>query len=314
MRDVVVIGGGLCGLAACHELQRLGARYTVIEVKRRFGGGIHTHAAGGFVMDGCGFVFRALDESRLESLGMAGRQAALGDGRAVMRGGTESLVAALAYPLRGGRLMRMALSSLGWLDGRYTLCLENGLMLDAGAVILALPARYAARVLWNLAPDAAAMLAEFRYERLARVSPGARKGNLGALPEAGDVAFALMTDAPGRVPDDNCALAQLGLRCDDDATDAQLIDRAAKLLDVEPIEAHVHRWAEADLLREDNHNETVRAIRSQLPPGVQLIGSDYCTDAPFVDGVARLDERLDMGINAARSLPPSVHPSGRGDA
>ena len=309
MRDVVVIGGGLSGLAACHELQRLGARYTVMEVKRRFGGGIHTHLAGGFVMDGCGFVFRALDGSRLESLGMAGRQLAIGEGRAVMRGGAESLVNALANPLRGGRLMRMALSSLGWLDGRYTLCLENGLMLDAGSVILALPARYAARVLWNLAPDAAGMLAEFRYERLARVSLGVCKGDLGALPEADDVAFALMTDAPSRVPDDNCALMQLGLRCDDEATDAMLIDRAAELLDIKLIAAHVHRWAEADSLREDNHNEIVRAIRGELPPGVQLIGSDYCTDAPCVDGVARLDERMDMGINAARSKPPFVDSS-----
>ena len=306
MRDVVVIGGGLTGLAACHELQRLGARYTVIEVKRRFGGSVNTHGEAGFVMDGCAFLFHALDESRLESLGMAGRQVAIGDGRAVMRGGTESLALALASPLRGGRLMRMALSSLGWLDGRYTLCLENGLMLDAGAVILALPARYAARVLWNLAPDAARMLADFRYERLARVSLGVRKGNMGALPEAEDVAFALMTDAAGRAPDDEHALAQLGLRCDDNASDAMLIDRAAELLDVEPIAAHVHRWAEADLLRGEDHAERVHVARSQLPPGVQLIGSDYCVDAPCVDGVARLDERLDMGINAARTVSSPI--------
>ena len=33
MRDVVVIGGGLSGLAACYELERCGAAYTVIEVK-----------------------------------------------------------------------------------------------------------------------------------------------------------------------------------------------------------------------------------------------------------------------------------------
>ena len=36
MRDVVVIGGGLSGLAACYELEKCGAAYTVIEVKRRF--------------------------------------------------------------------------------------------------------------------------------------------------------------------------------------------------------------------------------------------------------------------------------------
>ena len=42
MRDVVVIGGGLSGLAACYELEKRGAAYTVIEVKRRFGGGIRS--------------------------------------------------------------------------------------------------------------------------------------------------------------------------------------------------------------------------------------------------------------------------------
>ena len=51
MRDVVVIGGGLSGLAAGYELERRGVRYTMIEVKPRFGGAIRSSSAGGFVMD-----------------------------------------------------------------------------------------------------------------------------------------------------------------------------------------------------------------------------------------------------------------------
>ena len=52
MRDVAVIGGGLAGLSACFQLQKLGLRYTVIELRRRFGGTIRTSVQHGFVMDG----------------------------------------------------------------------------------------------------------------------------------------------------------------------------------------------------------------------------------------------------------------------
>ena len=45
MRDVVVIGGGLSGLAACYQLEKTNLRYTLIEVKRRVGGGIQTFAS-----------------------------------------------------------------------------------------------------------------------------------------------------------------------------------------------------------------------------------------------------------------------------
>ena len=306
MRDVVVIGGGLSGLAACRELERLGARYTVIEVKRRFGGGIRSSSAGGFVMDGCAFVFQALDDSRLDWLGLRGQQSLRGDGSAVMRGGSESLIHALAAGLRGGRLTRMALSSIGRLGGRFTLCLENGLMLDAGALILAVPARYAARMLYNLCPDTARLLAEFRYESIARVSLGCRKTDLPAAfssPPA-DCAFLLQTDAPGRVPDSQHVLLQLGLRCDAAIGEQELIAKAVRYLGIrQPIAAYAHRWAEADLLSsyDAEHAATIRAIRAALPAGISLIGSDYCLNAPQAQGIARLDERLDMGRDAARA-------------
>ena len=51
MRDVVVIGGGLTGLSACYQLEKLGLRYTVIELKRRFGGAISSKSENGFIMD-----------------------------------------------------------------------------------------------------------------------------------------------------------------------------------------------------------------------------------------------------------------------
>lgn len=306
MRDIVVIGGGLSGLAACHELEKLGARYTIIEVKRRFGGGIRTSLAKGFLMDGCAFVYRALAESQLTALGLAGQQQTRGDGTAVLRGGSESLISALAKDLRGGRLMRMALSSIGRLEGRFTLCLENGLMLDARALILALPARYAARVLYNLSPGAAGLLAEFRYDSLARVSLGAPQRDLPAdiASRKTNCAFILTTDAPGRIPDRDHVLLQVGLRSDDSEDSQQLIDRASRLLGIhKPLVARVDRWAEADLLGVEPalHTDRLRAIRASLSNGISLIGSDYCRRETQNAGIARLDERMDMGREAARS-------------
>ena len=306
MRDVVVIGAGLSGLAACHELERLGARYTVIEVKRRFGGGIQSRIQSGFVMDGCAFVFQALDKSRLDAPGLRGQQIPCGDRAAVMRGGSESLIQALAIGLTGGRLMRMALSSIGRLGSRFTLCLENGIMLDAGALILAVPARYAARMLYNLSPHAAALLAEFQYDSLARVSLGCRKSDLPAAfssPPA-DCAFRLQTDAPGRVPDSAHVLLQLALRCDAAIGEQELIAKAVRYLGIrQPIAAYAHRWAEADLLSSSDagHARRIDEIRAKLPPGISLIGSDYCLRAPQQGGVVQLDERLDMGRDAARA-------------
>ncbi|MCY4145840.1 MAG: FAD-dependent oxidoreductase [Chloroflexi bacterium] len=305
MRDIVVVGGGLSGLAACHELARLGARYTIIEVKRRFGGGIRSSLARGFLMDGCAFVYHALADDRLTALGLAGQQAR-GDGTALLRGGSESLIAALAKDLRGGRLMRMALSSLGWLGGRFTLCLENGIMLDARALILALPARYAARALYNLSPGTAELLAEFRYDSLARVSLGARQPDMPAdfVPQSSDCAFVLATDAPGRVPDRDHVLLQVGLRSDDSEDSQQLIARASRLLDIhEPLVARVDRWPEADLLpaAATLHADRLRAIHASLPGGISLVGSDYGRREAQNTGIVHLDERMDMGREAARS-------------
>lgn len=306
MRDIVVVGGGLSGLAACHELERLGARYTIIEVKRRFGGGIRTSLADGFLMDGCAFVYRALDEAQLMALGLAGQQKARGDGTALLAGGSESLISALANNLRGGRLMRMALSSIGWLGGRFTLCLENGLMLDARALILALPARYAARVLYNLSPGAAGLLTEFRYDSLARVSLGVHQRDLPAdiTARKTDCAFVLTSDAPGRVPDRDHVLLQVGLRSADSEDSQQLIARASRLLDIhEPLVARVDRWAEADLrpVEPALHAERMRAIHASLPGGISLIGSDYCRRETENAGIVRLDERMHMGREAVRS-------------
>ena len=308
MRDVVVIGGGLSGLAACYELEKRGAAYTIIEVKRRFGGGIRSSAEGGFIMDACAFAFRQPAVNVLPpELEMDQQILPIGDDICVFRQGTETLVSAFADRLHGGRLMRMAVSSIGRLRSRFTICLENGIMLDAGALILAVPARYAARMLRNLAPEAAERLTAFRYESIWRVSLGFHKRDLPAslkcdLDEA--FPFIITTDEPGRVPDRAHLLMQVGLRCSGEATADEAVRAVTQHFGwrATTLVARVDHWQEADLRSDydDSHHENMRAIRDQLPNGIRLIGSDYCREAPEESGIARLDERILAGKQAAR--------------
>ena len=49
--DVVVVGGGMAGLAAAWELQRRGASFVLIEAGRRPGGVVRTERVDGFTLD-----------------------------------------------------------------------------------------------------------------------------------------------------------------------------------------------------------------------------------------------------------------------
>lgn len=49
--DVIVIGGGITGLAAAYELTRRGLRPLILEASPRAGGLIHTERAGGFIIE-----------------------------------------------------------------------------------------------------------------------------------------------------------------------------------------------------------------------------------------------------------------------
>jgi protoporphyrinogen/coproporphyrinogen III oxidase len=50
--DVVVVGGGIAGLAAAHELHQRGADFLLLEASARWGGVIRSESASGFLMEG----------------------------------------------------------------------------------------------------------------------------------------------------------------------------------------------------------------------------------------------------------------------
>jgi oxygen-dependent protoporphyrinogen oxidase len=50
--DVAVVGGGIAGLAAAHDLQRRHAEFVLLEASTRWGGVVRTEREGGFLMEG----------------------------------------------------------------------------------------------------------------------------------------------------------------------------------------------------------------------------------------------------------------------
>lgn len=304
---VVIVGGGLTGLSAAFELERLGIPYTLIEVKARLGGSILTRRESGFVLDGSAFVLEKYAEwAWLDDLDLTGALVKYGryrDGDLVyFRDGTESLIEALRSRLRGTILMRMAVSSLGVQSdgsGHIGVCLENGVLLDARAVIVTAPARYAAHMLWSLSPEAAALLDDYRYESVVRVSLGCRRADLTgfALPDPPPgFKFLEAYTLPERVPADH-ALIRAGVRLSDSIRipdDALTAARA--LIPADPVVAWAHYWAEADPLTRHlpEHAEAMNLLDAALPPNVVVAGSDY--------RAKRLDQQVEQGRAAARRV------------
>lgn len=307
MREVVVIGGGLSGLAACYELEKHRISYTVIEVKPRFGGGIASSSEKGFVMDGCAFASDRTAQALLEELGLEAQLFEFGDDALGFQDGTESLIRALAGRLKGGQLMRMAVSTIGRWRRRFMICMENGMVFDAGALIVAAPARFAERMFHSFAPEIAEILRACHYDSIYRVSLGYHKRGLPARLATPNQAFPflLTTDQPGRVPDDNHRLIQAGVRMAAGADPQDLIQAVIRHYGFgeNPIVTRVHYWPEADLLADDapGHRANMAAIKGLLPAGVWLIGSDYGDVCPSNRGIARLDDRIRQGRQAARA-------------
>ena len=110
--------------------------------------------------------------------------------------------------------MRMAVSTIGRWRRRFMICMENGMVFDAGALIVAAPARFAERMFHSFAPEIAEILRACHYDSIYRVSLGYHKRGLPArlAPNDKTFPFLLMTDQPGRVPDDEHWLIQAGVR------------------------------------------------------------------------------------------------------
>lgn len=309
MRDVVIIGGGLSGLAAADEFEQRGVDYTLIEVKNRLGGSINSVPVGGFIFDSGPMWHEITDDawfnSYLERLGLDDaliRQ----DGRVSFRQGTGVLVDALAQHITGLRMMRMAVSTLGRMDAqRFSICLENGIMLDARAIVVAAPARHAERMFHTLIPEISFHLLDYRYDPITRVSLGyINPGHQLELEPPPDYPIVTIdyTSHAERCPQPNSQIIQAALRLDDPGTMADPVGELAALMGWphNPTADHIATWTESDpiMWKDPAHIENQALIQQRLPDGIALIGSDYVQTAR----PPRLDERLYQGVLAAEML------------
>lgn len=314
MRDVVVIGGGLTGLAAACELERLGVAYTMIEVKRRLGGSIASTRQGDFVFDSGPMYHPVTDldafRTTLDGIGLNDVEMVANPNGLVFPGGTGALVDALAQQITAPVMARMAVSTLGEIDPgkRFSICLENGMVLDARALIIASPARFAERMLHTLVPEAGHKLLDYRYAPVVRVSVGYSNMDPSSLatlpaPDTSVIEIQVLTGTD-RVPRDGLIL-QATVRFDPDAglpEEQTLLDDTLTTMGwlKQPAAHYLGAWSESDpeMFREAGFVDMIAEVNQLLPDRVALIGSDYIpTNSP-----PHLDLRIKQGIAAAQRI------------
>lgn len=320
MRDVVIIGGGLSGLAAAWELETLKVPYTLIEVKARLGGAISSERAEGFTLDGGVMLHGAASQSAdewdfLEQLGLQDavyrveqRFEGLPHTRQWLgfKGGTGVLIDALQQRISPTTpvILRMAVSSLGFLNGQdardgYAICMENGMVLDAKTLIVAAPARYAERMFYTLQADVAARLLMVHYDTLTRISLGYRQQDITLpllLPVDIAVAYVMHTTHADRVPEGGLLL-QIGIRHNGDP--ARLIQAVVDDLRLPPpLVSRAHYWAESDVLHQHEQPSLAAQLEPLLPRGIALIGSDYSAHPR----AASIPQRVKEARAAARRI------------
>jgi protoporphyrinogen oxidase len=305
MRDTVIIGAGLSGLAAAVELEKRAMPYTLIEVKRQPGGGIDSVRQGDYIFDSGPMVHALADvdwfHTYMLELGLDNELVSLPDGRIAFKHGTRTLVDAMIQQINAPVMRRMAVSTLGRSDdGRFSICMENGMVLDAGALIVAAPARYAERMLYTLVPEAAYRLLDYRYDHIARVSFGYEHVHGLDMPDDYPVTYIDRLVCPNRAPAD-AVILQVGLRFDPaHGLPQDPVGEIAALMGWpdNPAADHIAIWPESDpiMFLDDDFAGTLQTVQAMLPDGVALIGSDYFAHQP------RLDERIRAGITAAAQI------------
>lgn len=298
--ETIVIGGGISGLAASWRLTQMGIDHTLIEVKDRLGGRIMTRHDAGFCFDGGDpWIVGAIApiDDLLAAIGLADGLIPIGGGDChAFRDGSEALVRTLVQHSRATYLMRMAVSSLGWIDDQTIgVCLENGLMLGTRGVILAAPARYAERMLLSLGPEAVA-LADYAYDPIAHVMLGC-DASMSELPlrDANVIAVAALSLAGHAPPDGMILRADVRLGGDIASLDAALTRVRQDLPATAIRSAWAHYWAEAESLTNTDPDFPARLadLRTALAPRIALVGSDYCAPAVIdrlLSGIAAADQ------------------------
>ncbi len=310
---VAVVGAGLAGLSAAWELQQAGVDAVVLDAGRRPGGMIVTERRDGFVVEGgpdgflaaepdiqdlaraVGIEERLVDQvARGAALWTGRRLEPLAEGKAAellgiqvnANAGTqfrtfaagmaelvEALVACLVPRLRTTQgVTAIAPAARGW-----RLSFTGASSLDAEAVILAVPAWVAARLLAGLGVSAARELDTVLYAPSITVSlayranqvPGTLEGTgFVAAPDAGGAVRACTyawRKYPNRAPDGFALLRAFVGPVDGDPASIAHAELAAILsIEGDPLWTRVFHWPRGLPRYPRGHAERVAAVRERL--------------------------------------------------
>ncbi|MFN2571505.1 MAG: NAD(P)/FAD-dependent oxidoreductase [Gemmatimonadales bacterium] len=324
---VVVVGAGLAGLAAAWELQRRGGgahEITLLESERRAGGVVISERVSGFLVEGGpdgflagepelpalarelgigdqvvsqqargsalwnGTALEPLEEGKAAALlGIDASKSAMAAGFSSFAEGMQQPVAALVQRLTGAVRLAQGVSGLVRERQRWRVAITGGSAYEADAVILALPAYAAGRLLEGVGVSHGRTLADVVYGPSITVSLAYRAEQLSRpLDGAGFVAQSEHLRActyasqkfPGRAPAGHVLLRAYLPPLDGDpavVAHAQL----ATILDVrgEPLWSRVFYWTRGLPRYRGDHAHHVAAVRQllgRLPP-IAIAGAGY---------------------------------------
>ena len=347
MTRIAVVGGGITGLAAAWELTRRGAEAVVLEGERHAGGVIVTERRDGFVVEGgpdgflaaepdlqqlaeeVGIADRLVDQlargsflwtgRRLEPLHQGQAAALLGihgiaqeelhKGFRSFARGMADIIEALAARLGPALLCANGVTSVAPSRSGYRIALTGGSVLEAEAMILAIPAWVAARLLAGLGVPQARELDDVIYHPSLTVSlayrheqvPGTLEGTgFVAGPESGGAVRACTYASQkyaGRAPAGSLLLRAFLTPGDGDPgalAHAQLTQILG--LSGAPLWARAFSWVRGLPRYKPRHAEHVAELRRQLTrlPPVAIAGAG-------VDG-AGVSACVRSGREAARTV------------
>lgn len=347
---VVVVGAGIAGLAAAWELTRAGdCDLTILESERRAGGVITTEEMQGFIVEGGPDGFLA-GEPELPALAQevgigdrvvsqrargtslwtgkalepleAGRAAALlgidATGAEVAAGfrsfahGMEEPVAALVQRLGGTLRVAQGVAGLVSEGRRWHVAITGGSAHDADAVVLALPAYSAGRLLEAVGVSHGRALGEvvylpsitvslaYREEQLAKPLDGA--GFVVESPQQIRACTYASQKFPGRAPAGHVLLRAYLSPIDGDPAKVAHAQLAAILgIRGEPLWSRVFYWNRGLPRYRARHADHVAAVRhrlSRLPP-LAIAGAGY--DGAGVSACVRSGR--EAGREILRRLP-----------
>jgi oxygen-dependent protoporphyrinogen oxidase len=327
-----VAGAGIAGLAAAWELMRAGSHdVLILESERRAGGVIVTEQVNGFIVEGGPDGFLAgepelpalaaelgipdrlvaqqargtalwngaqltpLDEGRAAALlGIEAAAAEVAKGFRSFAGGMVEPVTALTQRLAGSLKLAQGISGITPLKHGWHVALTGGSAHDAEAIILALPAYTAGRLLEAAGASHARELAETPYLPSITVSLAYRQEQIGQSLQGSGFVVEPAAEAqqaapiractyasakfPGRAPPGHVLLrAYLGPQ---DGVPAQIAHaQLARILGIrgEPLWSRTFHWNRGLPRYRSQHAERVAAIRTRLRrlPPVAIAGAGY---------------------------------------